>query len=431
MFSKKLGRAAAAAGLMALLLPGVATASWWDGGYDGGNDSGYNDGGRRGNDSSSSDREYESPGENPPPEDGGPPAQCEPSDCRRDNPPPQQCGPQGCQRYTPPPQDNPPPQQQCGPQGCERYTPPPQDNPPPQQQCGPQGCERYTPPSDCGQPDCGAPPPSQCGPPDCGAPPPPPCGEPACAQGPPPPPPPPPPPLFEPIYGCENSDLADSYFSLHKTTSPRPGTPVRPGDEILVDITWDVWNCIGPDVHKALDCVYINGVFVPELSGGERPTPNDGHFGFSYFVPLDVPPGSEICDQGFVSGPQGWEEYGRAVSNVVCFPVDVPPPPPPPPPSSCCAPPPPPSCCEAPPVETTTTTAPVEEQPYTETESSRVVQETPPAEALMPAGYEVLPRTGSGPGGGPPGRSRPGAGDTDRSENTPELNAARRALRCP
>ncbi len=267
--------------------------------------------------------------------------------------PPSDCGQSGCQRYTPPPDNNPPPQ--CGPSGCTKYTPPPDNNQPPP----------------CGQPQCG---------------PPAPCGQPACGQAP-PPPPPPPPPLFEPIYGCENSDLADTHAVLRKTTTPPPGTPVRPGDEILVDITWSIWDWSGPDLHKALDCVYINGVFVPHLSGGERPTPNDGHFGFHYFVPLDVPPGSEICDQGFVSGPNGWEEYGRAISNVVCFPVDVPPPPPP---SSCCVP---------PPVETTTTTAPEEEQPYTETESERIFQEeTPPAEALMPATREVLPRTGSGPG---------------------------------
>jgi hypothetical protein len=199
-----------------------------------------------------------------------------------------------------------------------------------------------------------------------------------------------------PVYGCENSDLADTALALHKTTTPPPGTPVAPGDEILVDITWHVWDWIGPDLHKAIDCVYINGVFAPWLSGGERPTPNDGHFAFRYFVPVDVPPGSEICDQGFVSGPNGYEEYGRAVSNVVCFPVAVPPPPPP----SCCAPPPP-SCCVPPPVEqttTTTTTAPEEEQPYARRISLEVPEETPPAATVIPATRDVLPRTGSGPG---------------------------------
>ena len=377
MQSKKLGRAAAVAGLMALLLPGVATASWWDGGYDGRNDSGY--GGRRGDESSTTTPrrdapDYESPGETPPPADNRQP-ECGQSGCTKytpppDNNPPPQCEPSGCTKYTPPPDNNPPPQ--CEPSGCTKYTPPPDNNPPPQ--CEPSGCTKYTPPADnnpppqCGQPECGPPPSS------------PPCGQPACGQGP-PPPPPPPPPFFEPIYGCENSDLAGTRLSLHKTTTPPPGTPVRPGDEILVDITWSAWDWIGPDLHKALDCVYINGVFVPELSGGERPTPNDGHFGFHYFVPLDVPPGSEICDQGFVSGPSGWEEYDRAISNVVCFPVVG------------STPPPPTSCCVPPPVETTTTTTmPEEEQPQPYTESVRYEQEAQPV--VLPR--QELPRTGSG-----------------------------------
>jgi len=315
MQSKKLGRAAAAAGLMALLLPTAAFASWWDGGYDGG----YS--GRRGDTAATTHRAspgYESPGETPPPED-----------------------------------NNPPPQ--CGQSGCSRYTPPPDNNPPPQ----------------CGQPDCGTPPPA------------PPCGQPACSQA--PPPPPPPPHVLGSIYGCENSTLADVQPLLHKTTTPAPGTPVQPGDEILVDITWDVLAFTAPDLHKALDCVYINGRYAPELSGGERPAPNDGHFSFGYVVPLDVPPGSQICDQGFVSGPQGWEEYGRSVSNVVCFPVDVPPPPSP-------------SCCYAPPAETTTTTAPEEAQPYAETESNRISQEEEAPRAALPEQPDVLPRTGSGPG---------------------------------
>jgi hypothetical protein len=350
MHSKKLGRAAAAAGLMALLLPSAAFASWWDGGYDGRYDNGYS--ARRG-DSTTTTTHRASPGYEQPPESDTAPGYESPGE-------------------TPPPDDNPPPQ--CGQSGCTRYTPPPENNPPPDDnpppQCGQSGCTRYTPPRDCGQPDC-APPPS-----------PPQCGQPACDQA--PPPPPPPPYLVGPIYGCENSDLPDTPLILHKTTTPPPGTPVRPGDEILVDVTWHVWDWTGPDLHKAIDCVYINGLFVPELSGGERPTPNDGHFGFHYFVPLDVPPGSEICDQGFVSGPNGWEDYGRAISNVVCFPVDVPPPPPPP------------TCCTPPEVETTTTTtAPEEAQPYAESE--RLSQEEAPAAAL-PEAHDVLPRTGSGPG---------------------------------
>lgn len=214
-----------------------------------------------------------------------------------------------------------------------------------------------------------------------------------------------------PLYGCENSTLPGTDLGLVKTTTPPPGTPVRPGDEIVVDITWRIWDWMGPDLHKAIDCVYINGLFAPHLSGGEKPTPNDGHFAFHYFVPLDVPPGSEICDQGFVSGPNGYEEYGRQVSNVVCFPVDTPPPPAPPP---CCAPPPP--CCAPPAVEettttttpTTTTTTTTVPDSYSEVDRVQLAapEETPPAAEILPVQQAVLPRTG---GDGNPARLAAGA----------------------
>jgi hypothetical protein len=177
---------------------------------------------------------------------------------------------------------------------------------------------------------------------------------------------------------------------LHKTTTPPPGTPVRPGDEILVEISWRPFDFAGPDLHKVIDCVYINGLFAPGLSGGERLTPNDGHFAWHYFVPLDVPPGSGICDQGFASGSDGWDEYGRrGVSPFVCFPVDLPPPPPPPP------------CCAPPPVETTTTTTtatPEEPRPYTEVDRVELEapEEAPPA--VLPEQRDVLPRTGGDAG---------------------------------
>jgi hypothetical protein len=218
-----------------------------------------------------------------------------------------------------------------------------------------------------------------------------------------------PPPSSGPLYGCENSTLPGTGSGLLKTTTPPPGTPVRPGDEIVVEISWRVWDWAGPDLHKAIDCVYINGVFAPGLSGGEKPTPNDGHFAFHYFVPLDVPPGSTICDQGFVSGPNGHEDYAREVSNVVCFPVGTPPPPP------CCveqAPPP----CDCVPETTTTTMAPTttttmaptttttvpeeEAEPYANTVLSEQEQAPPlpPAPPTRVQAEDVLPRTGGDAG---------------------------------
>ena len=186
---------------------------------------------------------------------------------------------------------------------------------------------------------------------------------------------------------------------LHKDTTPPEGTPVAPGDEIAVDITWSVTDWVAPDLHKALDCVYINGHYVDALSGGERPTPNDGHFQYHYVVPADVPPGSTICDQGFVSGPNGSEDYGREISNLVCFPVGPPPPPPPqsPPPQS----PPPPECCrQRPPAQegTTTTTQPYgQEAERIDTQVPPNAPEVPPAPATRPLGT-VLPQTGGDPG---------------------------------
>jgi hypothetical protein len=204
---------------------------------------------------------------------------------------------------------------------------------------------------------------------------------PAPAPGPAPAPPPPAP--GGSIYGCENSTLPDTELLLEKTTTPPPGTPVRPGDEIVVEITWRITDWLAPELHKALDCVYVNGRYAPGLSGGERPTANDGHFAYRYVVP-DVPPGSTICDQGFVSGPNGSGDYGREVSNIVCFPVRQPSPPPPPP------------------VATTTTTAAVP-PPRAERLDLQAPPETPPSPRAAPAAppgakvrsRDVLPRTGA------------------------------------
>jgi len=186
------------------------------------------------------------------------------------------------------------------------------------------------------------------------------------------------------IYGCENSDRPGTTPVLHKDTTPAPGTPVAPGQQIAVDITWRVSDYVGPDLHKALDCVYINDRYAPELSGGERPTPNDGDFAYSYIVPADVPPGSTICDEGFVSGPNGGEDYAREISNLVCFPVGAPPPPP-----------------ETP--TTMTTTAPTTTTTgRTESQAERLSRQAPPETPPPPPAAlpQELPRTGGDPAAG-------------------------------
>jgi hypothetical protein len=206
-----------------------------------------------------------------------------------------------------------------------------------------------------------------------------------CYGGPQPAPAPAPaPPPRGSIYGCENSDIPGTRLALHKETTPSDGTPVHPGDEILVEITWRVTDWVAPDLHKALDCVYINNRYVPGLSGGERPTPNDGHFAWRYVVPADVPPGSTICDHGFVSGPNGSEDYGREVSDIVCFPVEQPPPPTPPTTTATTAPP-----------TTTTTEQPESERITYEAPAEITTTTTPPAASVLPRQRtRELPRTG-------------------------------------
>jgi hypothetical protein len=144
---------------------------------------------------------------------------------------------------------------------------------------------------------------------------------------------------------------------------------VAPGEEILVEITWRVTDWTSPDLHKVLDCVYVNDRYAPELSGGERPTPNDGYFAYHYFVPADAPAGTVVCDQGFLSGPNGQEEYGRQVSDFVCFTVEHPHQPPAPPAAE---------------VTTTTTVQPPE------TEFERIGEQSPP-EAQTPVAAPAVP----------------------------------------
>lgn len=195
----------------------------------------------------------------------------------------------------------------------------------------------------------------------------------------------------ESIYGCENSDLPGTDPVLEKRTTPPAGSVVAPGDTILVEITWRTTDWVDVDLHKVIDCVYLDGRFHPELSGGERPTPNDGRFAYRYTIPLDAPAGSEICDRGFLSGPNHEEEYGRQISDLVCFPIG---PPPPPPPST------PPVTAPPPPTTTTTPTGrvpdSVEPPPGPEVLPTTPSTTSTPPPAPPETQPQVLPRSGTG-----------------------------------
>jgi hypothetical protein len=127
---------------------------------------------------------------------------------------------------------------------------------------------------------------------------------------------------------------------LKKETDPPDGSEVRGGDVIKVKLLWDETRYDGPKLHKALDCVTLDGDLAPDLSVEERDAANDGVFEHSYTVPKGLPEGTVVCDRGFVSGPGREEEFKRAKSNKVCFPVvapsageSAPPAPPPTPPA--------------------------------------------------------------------------------------------------
>lgn len=111
---------------------------------------------------------------------------------------------------------------------------------------------------------------------------------------------------------------------LEKLTDPSEGSDVHGGDVITVTLRWNPQSFDGPLLHKAVDCVTVNGEIAADLSGQERDAPNDGLFEWRYTVPADVPVGARICDRGFVSGPAPGGNFEREKSNDVCFTVAPP-----------------------------------------------------------------------------------------------------------
>lgn len=127
----------------------------------------------------------------------------------------------------------------------------------------------------------------------------------------------------ERLYGCEQGERNRDETGLVKSTEPSPGA-VTPGQEIRVELTWRTEDFVGAELHKVLDCVTVDGKFSVALSGGEKPSANDGRFHHSYVVPADAAPGTLLCDQGFAIGPTEEDEYARKTSGKVCFTVERP-----------------------------------------------------------------------------------------------------------
>jgi len=108
--------------------------------------------------------------------------------------------------------------------------------------------------------------------------------------------------------------------SLAVTTSPASGTVLHPGDKVEVTATWNTTDWPGPELHKVLDCLLVNGEVDYGHSSQEKPTANDGLYGYDFTVPLGTV--GRICDRVRLSGRL--VDGGDLVvqkSNTVCFSV--------------------------------------------------------------------------------------------------------------
>jgi hypothetical protein len=109
---------------------------------------------------------------------------------------------------------------------------------------------------------------------------------------------------------------------VEKLTRPPAESVVHPGELINVSLRWEPGIFERPVLHKALDCVTVDGQFAPALSVQERDTVNDGLVELAYTVPA-VSAGMRLCDRGFVSGATAEGGFDREKSNDVCFTVQL------------------------------------------------------------------------------------------------------------
>ena len=108
---------------------------------------------------------------------------------------------------------------------------------------------------------------------------------------------------------------------VEKLTDPVDGSEVHRGSLVVVMLRWDTAIFTRPVLHKALDCVTVNGALADQLGIQERDIGNDGSFEAHFTVPGDLADGTRLCDRGFVSGPGDDNGFTREKSNDVCFTV--------------------------------------------------------------------------------------------------------------
>ena len=108
---------------------------------------------------------------------------------------------------------------------------------------------------------------------------------------------------------------------VQKITSPPAGSEVSRGGVVEVTLRWNPATFAGPLLHKALDCVTVDGQPSDALSLQERDTANDGEFTARMTVPAGLADGAQVCDRGFVSGTAPHNTFAREKSNDVCLTV--------------------------------------------------------------------------------------------------------------
>lgn len=115
---------------------------------------------------------------------------------------------------------------------------------------------------------------------------------------------------------CIEHLSGDQDGTLLITSTPAPGSPVAAGSTIDITATWSPsdWT----RVEKMVVCVTVDGVRVPDLTGGQRPLDNAGSFEWPVPVPADMPEGSEICVRDVLMGDSAVDQPEQR-SNWVCF----------------------------------------------------------------------------------------------------------------
>ena len=121
---------------------------------------------------------------------------------------------------------------------------------------------------------------------------------------------------------CVEVGRGEPTGGARKDTAPPDGSTVSPGEQVDVTISWPVEAFAGPELHKVLDCVTVDGRPAPELSAEARLAPNDGDFHHTFTVPAGLPDGAQVCDRGFVSGVGTGGTFSREKTNDVCFTVE-------------------------------------------------------------------------------------------------------------